>query len=130
MARVTDQDGDEIRAYDDVEWRRAVSADAADLVRRGMVSTAENGSAQGLLIPEMPDLEIGGKTGTAQLGGDGPPRSHAWIIGFAGTPGETAEVAVAVIVQGQPGTDQTGGQVAAPIARAVMEAVLAERGGR
>ena len=130
MGRVTDQDGEEIRAYDDSEWRRAVSADAADLVRRGMISTAENGSAEGLLIPDQPDLEIGGKTGTAQLGGDGPPRSHAWIIGFAGPPGEAAEVAVAVIVQGQPGTDQTGGQVAAPIARAVMEAVLAERGGR
>jgi len=128
-AGVTDQDGEELRAYGDTEWRRAVSAEAADLVRRGMVSTAENGSAEGLLIPEMPDLEIGGKTGTAQLGGEGPPRSHAWIIGFAGPPGE-AEVAVAVIVQGQPGTDQTGGQVAAPIAQAVMQAVLAERGGR
>ena len=59
---------------------------------------------------------VGGKTGTAQLGTD-PPQSHAWIIGFAGPPGETPHVAVAVIVEAQPGaSEQTGGQVAAPIA--------------
>jgi peptidoglycan glycosyltransferase len=72
-------------------------------------------------------MEVGGKTGTAQLGTD-PPRSHAWIIGFAGPPGQPATVAVAVLVEGQEGaSEQTGGTVAAPIARAVMEAVLASR---
>ena len=49
-------------------------------------------------------FEVGGKTGTAQLGTD-PPRSHAWIIGFAGPPGQPASVAVAVVV-----LDQAGGQ--------------------
>jgi peptidoglycan glycosyltransferase len=92
-----------------------------------MIATAVDGTAEGLLIP---GLEVGGKTGTAQLGTD-PPRSHAWIIGFAGPPGQPAEVAVAVIVEGQDGaSEQTGGQVAAPIARAVMEAVLQQRGQR
>lgn len=129
MDRITDQEGEELRAYDDVEWRRPVSDQTADLVRRGMIATATQGSAQGLLIPEMPDLEIGGKTGTAQLGTT-PPKSHAWIIGFAGPPGQPAEVAVAVLVQAQDGVDQTGGEVAAPIAQAVMRAVLEQRGGR
>jgi len=70
-------------------------------------------------------VEVGGKTGTAQLGTD-PPRSHAWVIGFAGPPGEQAQVAVAVLVQGQPGaSEQTGGKVAAPIAKRVLEAALA-----
>lgn len=130
MARVTDQDGEEVRSYEPTEWRRAVSAEAADVVRRGMVSTAEQGSAQGLLMDDRPDYVVGGKTGTAQLGTD-PPRSHAWIIGFAGPPGQPAEVAVAVIVQGQDGaSEQTGGTVAAPIAQAVMRAVLDARGSR
>jgi len=67
---------------------------------------------------------VGGKTGTAQLGTT-PPRSHAWIIGFAGDPGAVPSVAVAVIVEGQPGaSEQTGGKVAAPIARSVLEAAL------
>ncbi|QYG91052.1 penicillin-binding protein 2 [Iamia sp. SCSIO 61187] len=127
MARITDQDGEEVRAYEETEWRRAASAEAAEIVRRGMIATAEQGTASGLLIPGM---EVGGKTGTAQLGTD-PPRSHAWIIGFAGPPGGESEVAVAVIVEGQDGaSEQTGGTVAAPIARAVMEAVLQERGDR
>ncbi len=126
LDHITNQDGETVSTYEPTEWRRAVSPDAADVLRRGMIATAENGTASGLLIPGM---EVGGKTGTAQLGTD-PPRSHAWIIGFAGPPGERAEVAVAVLVEGQPGAEeQTGGTVAAPIAKAVMEAVLATRGG-
>jgi peptidoglycan glycosyltransferase len=90
-----------------------------------MVEVAANGTAEGLKIP---GLEVGGKTGTAQLGTD-PPQSHAWILGFAGPPGQPPVVAVAVMVQAQPGaSEQTGGTVAAPIAKAVMEAVLATRG--
>lgn len=124
--RVTDDEDEVVRETPAEEWRRAVSADAAEVIRRGMVETAEQGTASGLLIAGM---EVGGKTGTAQLGTD-PPRSHAWIIGFAGPPGQPAEVAVAVLVEGQPGaSEQTGGTVAAPIARAVMEAVLRVRAG-
>ena len=68
------------------------------------------------------NLEVGAKTGTAQLG---TGRSHAWLIAFAGPPGGQAQVAVAVIVEGQEGaSEQTGGRVAAPIAKAVMQAVL------
>ena len=39
--------------------------------------------------PQIPGFEVGGKTGTAQLGTD-PARSHAWIIGFAGPAGRPA----------------------------------------
>jgi peptidoglycan glycosyltransferase len=124
LDRITDQDDETVSTFEPSEWRRAVSADAADVLRRGMIETAVDGTASGLLIP---GFEVGGKTGTAQLGTD-PPRSHAWIIGFAGPPGGEATVAVAVLVEGQPGAaEQTGGTVAAPIARAVMEAVLAQR---
>ena len=108
------------------QWRRAMSAEHAAVLRQAMVEVAERGTARNLAIP---GFEVGGKTGTAQLGTD-PPRSHAWIIGFAGLPGQPPSVAVAVIVEGQPGaSEQTGGQVAAPIAKAVMETVLAAQGG-
>jgi peptidoglycan glycosyltransferase len=61
-----------------------------------------------------------GKTGTAQVG-DGS--SHAWIIGFA--PVDNPRVVVAVIVENQKGASEaTGGQVAAPIGRAVLQAAL------
>ncbi|WCO67148.1 penicillin-binding protein 2 [Iamia majanohamensis] len=128
MDRVTDEEGEVVSTFAPSEWTRATSAETADVIRRGMVEVAQpGGTAEGLQIP---GLEVGGKTGTAQLGTD-PPRSHAWILGFAGPPGQPPEVAVAVIVEGQDGaSEQTGGRVAAPIARAVMEAVLAARGGQ
>lgn len=125
MARVTDEEGETVRTFEPSEWRRSSSPEAAAVVRQGMVGVAADGTATGLQIPGM---EVGGKTGTAQLGGSG--LSHAWIIGFAGPPGQPPEVAVAVLVEAQEGaSEQTGGQVAAPIAKAVMEAVLASRAG-
>lgn len=123
MDRITDDGGEVVETYSPEEWRRAVSPATADIIRRGMLETAANGTASGLLIP---NAEVGGKTGTAQAG---TGRSHAWIIGFAGPPGGPATVAVAVLVEGIDGqaNEQTGGRTAAPIAKAVMEAVLAAR---
>jgi peptidoglycan glycosyltransferase len=126
VADVRDADNDIVEAPEPAQWRRAVSPEHAAILRAAMVGVVERGTARNLAIP---GFEVGGKTGTAQLGID-PPRSHAWIIGFAGPPGEAPSVAVAVLVEGQAGaSEQTGGQVAAPIARAVMETVLAAQGG-
>jgi peptidoglycan glycosyltransferase len=64
---------------------------------------------------------VAAKTGTAQTIGN---NAHAWLIAFA--PAEAPKVAVAVIVESQPGLGDnvTGGRVAAPIAAAVMSAAL------
>jgi peptidoglycan glycosyltransferase len=98
-------------------WTRATSPQVAALIRDAMIVTATEGTARALQVP---GVTTAGKTGTAQRG-DGT--SHAWIIGFA--PAEAPRVAVAVIVEGQPGaSEQTGGRVAAPIGRAVLEAAL------
>ena len=126
VAEIVDDDNTVVDDPEPTQWRQAVSAEHADVLRRAMVEVVERGTARNLAIP---GFEVGGKTGTAQLGTD-PPRSHAWIVGFAGPPGQAPSVAVAVIVEGQPGaSEQTGGQVAAPIARAVMETVLASQAG-
>ena len=99
----------------------AMTMPAGGLAGRGLALGAwgaAQATAAGLAIP---GLVVGGKTGTAQLGTE-PPRSHAWIIGFAGRPEERAEIAVAVLVEGQEGSsEQTGGAVAAPIARSILE---------
>jgi penicillin-binding protein A len=128
LRAIRDSDGETIREVgtDDV-WTTAMAPEVAGLVREGMESVASDGTAERLddaLTGPLNDYVVGGKTGTAQLGTD-PPRSHAWIIGFAGPPGGEPEVAVAVIVEGQPGaSEQTGGQVAAPIASQVLRAAL------
>ena len=54
----------------------------------------------------IPGFVVGGKTGTAQLGTD-VPSSHAWFISWAGRPGATPEVAVAVLIEAQPGRERS-----------------------
>ncbi len=118
---VRDGDGNIVDTYEPEVWSVAMDDASAALMRDAMRGVVEQGTATGLAVP---GFEVGGKTGTAQLGTD-PPRSHAWIIGFGGPPGEPASIAVAVIIEGQPGaSEQTGGRVAAPIAQAVMAAHL------
>ncbi|HEY6076653.1 MAG TPA: penicillin-binding protein 2, partial [Gaiella sp.] len=68
---------------------------------------------------QIPGFRVGGKTGTAETGVAG--RNTTWFIAFAGRPGRRPEVAIAVALEGQ---SSTGGATAAPIARAVMEALL------
>jgi penicillin-binding protein A len=123
VREVRDDQGEVIEriAADDV-WTRAMSGGTADLLRQGMIRVVQNGTAS-RLDDGLEGYEVGGKTGTAQIGSS--DTSHAWIIGFAGPPGEAPSVAVAVIVEGQPGvSEQTGGTVAAPIAAAVMRQAL------
>jgi len=125
LEKVTDEQGRTATTYTPRVWRNPVSPQNAAVMRGAMIGVVERGTATALAIP---GVEVGGKTGTAQLGTE-PPKSHAWIIGFAGPPGD-AKVAVAVIVEGQPGaSEQSGGRVAAPIARAVMAKILQTRPG-
>ncbi|WP_407319946.1 penicillin-binding protein 2 [Isoptericola halotolerans] len=97
----------------------AVSEDTASQLTDMMVSVVENGSGTAAQIP---GLTVAGKTGTAQTTSEVPP--HAWFTGFA--PADDPQVAVAVVVEqgGSMGSEATGGRVAAPIAKAVIEAVL------
>ena len=66
-------------------------------------------------------MTVAGKTGTAQHG-EGEDL-HAWFVCFA-RGGSRIAVAVIVLDGGSLGSEATGGQVAAPIARAVLEAGL------
>lgn len=69
--------------------------------------------------------DIASKTGTAEHGEDSRnSKPHAWYIAFG--PTKDAQVAVAVVVKngGDRGQAATGGSVAAPIGRAVIDAAL------
>ena len=70
---------------------------------------------------------IASKTGTAEHGEDSRNSNpHAWYVAFG--PSEDADVAVAVLVEngGDAGQAATGGSVAAPIGRAVINAAIQE----
>jgi peptidoglycan glycosyltransferase len=119
---VRDIDGNIVDTYDPEVWTQAMDPGTAQIMREAMIGVVESGTASRLAVPGM---VVGGKTGTAQLGTD-PARSHAWIIGWGARPDEEASIAVAVIVEGQPGaSEQTGGRVSAPIAQAIIAAYLA-----
>ncbi|WP_449386039.1 peptidoglycan D,D-transpeptidase FtsI family protein [Cellulomonas soli] len=97
----------------------AVSPGTAATLTSMMVGVVQNGSGTAAQIS---GVQVAGKTGTAQTSTDAAP--HAWFTGFA--PADNPRVAVAVLVEhgGSMGSEATGGKVAAPIAKAVMEAVL------
>jgi len=97
----------------------AVSRTTAAQLTEMMVGVVSNGSGSSAQIS---GVQVAGKTGTAQTSDDAAP--HAWFTAFA--PADAPKVAVAVIVEhgGSAGSEATGGRVAAPIARAVIQAVL------
>jgi peptidoglycan glycosyltransferase len=92
--------------------RRILSSTVAATMRDFMVSVVDAGQASGVTIP---GVKVGGKTGTAETGSG---TSHAWFIAFA--PAESPTIAVAVIVE----NGGRGGEVASPIAGAVIRAAL------
>jgi peptidoglycan glycosyltransferase len=96
--------------------RRAVSPATARDVGAMMIRAVEAGTGTAAQIP---GLQIGGKTGTAETGV--ATSNTTWFICFAGDPGQKPKLAVAVVLQNQ---SLTGGATAAPIARQVMQALL------
>ena len=96
--------------------RQAVSDRTAHQVASMMRLVVREGTGTAAQIP---GYTVGGKTGTAETGIEGS--NTTWFIAFAGKDEAPPKVAVAVVLQNQSGV---GGTTAAPIARAVMQAIL------
>lgn len=95
-----------------------------DMVVKGMWGVVNGGgTGAGIRIPE---FEIAGKTGTAQvaeLGKDvGANKDHAWFVSFA--PAFKPEIAVIALVENVG----FGGSHAAPMAKGVYEAYMRGKG--
>lgn len=109
VSRVTGQDLSELSAHRPDSAGGVspeIAAQLTELMRASERNTAGYGGTQ-----------IASKTGTAEHGVEGTP-PHTWYVAF------NNDVAVAVLVKdgGGFGTGATGGQVAAPIGRAVLAA--------
>jgi peptidoglycan glycosyltransferase len=84
---------------------------------------------------QIPGVKVGGKTGTADNGpvdanGNYVNAPHAWFTGFALDPSHPIAVAVVLENSGVTGSESAGGTAAAPLARMVMQAYLADTRGR
>ena len=101
-----------------------MSSRTAGQVTDMMVAVVQSGTGT---AAQMEGVQVAGKTGTAQTGIEGEA-PHTWFIAFA--PANDPKLAVAVIVEngGSFGSEATGGAVAAPIAKAVLEADRRIRG--
>lgn len=119
VSAITNRSGSEVSRPNAEVWRTSLEPADNQVMRDDMVAVVERGTAVGMGLP---GVQVGAKTGTAQLDTD-PPSQHTWMMAFAGPPGE-AHVAVAVVVLNQTG-GASGGGVAGPVARTVMEAALA-----
>jgi peptidoglycan glycosyltransferase len=95
---------------------RAVKPETAATVAGMMRLAVESGTGTAARIP---GFVVAGKTGTAETGVAGT--NNAWFISFAGRGGQRPKVAIAVVLEQQNGT---GGELAAPIAREVLQALL------
>jgi peptidoglycan glycosyltransferase len=118
---------DEVRAPDlsvldkatEEPFREAISASTARDLTQMMVEVVDQGTGA---TAQIPGIKVAGKTGTAQSSEDRPP--YAWFVSFA--PADDPQVAVAVLVEdaGVARDAISGSGLAAPIAKAVMEAVI------
>lgn len=95
------------------EETHRIAMDAADWdsLITAMVDTTESGTAQRAKIP---GIRIASKTGSAEE--KRGQKTHAWFIAFA--PADAPEIAICVFVEAAG----HGGDVAAPIAKKVLEA--------
>jgi peptidoglycan glycosyltransferase len=121
VSEIRDPSGQVVKTFSPEVFGQPISSQTAIQLTQMMVSVVQSGTGTAAQIP---GVEVAGKTGTAQHGEGLPP--HAWFVSFA--PAQNPRIAVAVIVLdgGSLGSDATGGVVAAPIAKAVMEAALHE----
>jgi peptidoglycan glycosyltransferase len=118
VLEVRDPTGRVVKTFAPQQYGTPISPDTARAMTQMMVSVVNSGTG---VAAQIPGVTVAGKTGTAQHGTGNP---HAWFVSFA--PAENPRIVVAVIVLdgGSLGSEATGGQVAAPIAKQVIEAAL------
>jgi penicillin-binding protein 2 len=96
-----------------------ISAEVLEMTKKALAGVVQEGGTAGRLVAY--EVEMGGKTGTAQVvsldtacAGE-KCRDHAWFVGFA--PTEKPEIAAAVVVE----HGGFGASAAAPIVGAIMQ---------
>lgn len=122
--RTTTDDGDTVARTHTTSLGQAMNPGTAARLRELMTDVVERGTGTNAAID---GATVGGKTGTAQHGVGNAGTPYAWFIAWAQKRGDVEpSVAVAVVVEDAAAdrADISGGGTAAPIAKAVMEAVL------
>ncbi|MFD4567121.1 penicillin-binding transpeptidase domain-containing protein [Streptomyces sp. NPDC058251] len=124
VERTTSKGGATLYTHGPSTLHQAMNPTTALRMRELMADVVTEGTGTRAAIP---GATVGGKTGTAQHGVDNSALPYAWFISWAQAEDSMEPaVAVAVVVEDAAARrgDISGGGDAAPIAKAVMEAVL------
>jgi peptidoglycan glycosyltransferase len=121
---VTGSQGQTVQSYKPRPWVTATSPSTAAKLTNLMLSVVNSPHGTGVEA-RIPGVQVAGKTGTAQTSGQD---IETWFVAFAPVP--DPQIAVAVLVENQPPADEyQGGTIAAPIAKAIIQAYLQPAGG-
>ena len=112
--RIVDRDGRTVDRIQPREMSTVMSGKSAGEVAGMMGKVVEEGTGTAAALE---GISVGGKTGTAEVGHSCP--NQVWFIAFA--PLHDPKVAIATTIECSAGT---GGDVAAPIAKNVMQELL------
>ena len=123
LGHVTNSQNQIVSTYQPKPWLQATSAATAAQVTQLMLSVVNSPNGTGTAA-RIPGVQVAAKTGTAQTG---TGQINAWFVAFA--PAANPTIAVAVVLPNQPSANEyQGGTLAAPIARAMIEAYLSWSG--
>jgi peptidoglycan glycosyltransferase len=107
--------GDVVHKAEPEQWLLAMKPATANMLGTMMQRVVNVGTGSAAALE---GIQVAGKTGTAERG-DGT--NLAWFIAFA--PADDPKVALVVVIED---TQSTGGEVAAPLAAAVLKSALAQ----
>jgi peptidoglycan glycosyltransferase len=112
VSKVTNIDGKILEETKPSIYKSAISRQTAQFLTTMMVNDVERGIG---VKARVKGVKIAGKTGTS---GSRDPNFHAWFICFV--PAENPKIAMAILAE----NGGTGKDVAAPIAKKVIEGIL------
>jgi peptidoglycan glycosyltransferase len=118
--RAVDPTGKTAETYSPSVYRHVMKPAVASEITQMMKTVVDEGTGTPAQLGS--GISFAGKTGTASIGPSGANETQPWFIGFA--PAQAPKVAIAVTIEKTQGG--FGGQVAAPIAKAVVQTLLAE----
>jgi peptidoglycan glycosyltransferase len=124
VQEVRNSEGKTVRTTEPKDWLTCMQPVTAATLTNMMVEVVNQGTGTNASMADQ-GVEVAGKTGTAETA-EGE-RPHAWFIAFA--PAQAPRYAVAVLVEHGGvvggGDAVTGGAVAAPIAKQMLQNLLA-----
>jgi cell division protein FtsI/penicillin-binding protein 2 len=123
VSQITNSGGDVLQDYDDAGSKEIVSSSTAEQLQSAMQTVVDQGTGTNAQIP---GATVGGKTGTAQHGENNSEVPYAWFTSYGKSGSSGKEVAVAVVVEQSDAarSEVSGNGLAAPVAKAMMEAAL------